>query len=115
MSETGRHPRHVLDELIHSPVRLSIMATLAAAEETDFRFLRESLEISDSLLSKHAAQLEASGYLRITKGFVGKRPSTWYSLTGEGRTAFERYRRTLAHILGGPSADEARPRTRQDP
>ncbi|WP_328473276.1 winged helix-turn-helix domain-containing protein [Streptomyces sp. NBC_00448] len=102
----------MLDELIHSPVRLSIMATLAAAEEADFRFLRESLEISDSLLSKHAAQLEASGYIRVTKGFVDKRASTWYSLTEDGRTAFARYRRTLADILGGPAADDAKPDTR---
>lgn len=98
--EARQHPRLDLDELIHSPVRLSLMATLAAAGETDFRFLRESLQISDSLLSKHAAQLETSGYLHVVKGFVGKRSSTWYSLTDEGRAAFDRYRRTLAEILG---------------
>lgn len=107
---TRPHPRYGLDDLIHSPVRLSIMATLATAGETDFRFLREGLQISDSLLSKHAATLEASGYLRVVKGFVGKRPSTWYSLTDEGRAAFERYRRTLAEILGDgagtPTAQE---------
>jgi DNA-binding MarR family transcriptional regulator len=95
-----QHPRHELDELIHSPVRLSIMATLATAGETDFRYLREALQISDSLLSKHAAQLEASGYLHVVKGFVGKRPSTWFSLTDQGRAAFDRYRGTLARILG---------------
>lgn len=95
-----QHPRHGLDELIHSPVRLSIMATLATAGETDFRFLREALQISDSLLSKHAAQLEASGYVNVVKGFVGKRASTWFTLTDEGRAAFDRYRRTLAEILG---------------
>jgi DNA-binding MarR family transcriptional regulator len=105
-----QHPRLGLDELIHSPVRLSIMATLATAGETDFRFLRETLQISDSLLSKHAAQLEASGYVNVVKGFVGKRSSTWYTLTDEGRAAFERYRRTLAEILGeggGPDGTSA--------
>lgn len=111
--EARQHPRHDLDELIHSPVRLSLMATLAAAGETDFRYLRESLQISDSLLSKHAAQLETSGYLHVVKGFVGKRSSTWYSLTDEGRAAFDRYRRTLAEILGdgtgAAGSDTARP------
>jgi len=103
------HPRHKLDEIIHSPVRLSIMATLAAAGETDFRFLREALEISDSLLSKHVSQLEASGYVNVVKGYVGKRPSTWYSMTDTGRAAFTRYRVTLRHILGerGPTSEDS--------
>ncbi|HEX4222081.1 MAG TPA: transcriptional regulator [Pseudonocardiaceae bacterium] len=89
-----------IDELIHSPIRLSIMATLAAAEETDFKFLKESLEISDSLLSKHISRLEAADYVNVVKGFVGKRPSTWYSLTDTGRAAFNHYRATLTRILG---------------
>lgn len=112
-----QHPRLGLDELIHSPVRLSIMATLATAGETDFRFLRETLQISDSLLSKHAAQLEASGYVNVVKGFVGKRASTWYTLTDEGRAAFDRYRRTLAEILGesdGPANTPAQKGTSHD-
>lgn len=104
-----QHPRHGLDELIHSPVRLSLMATLATAGETDFRFLRDALEISDSLLSKHAAQLEAAGYVHVVKGFVGKRPSTWFSLTEDGRAAFDRYRRTLAEILESGAAGSGAP------
>lgn len=100
-TDTARHPRHDIEELIHSPVRLSIMAALAAAAgETPFRPLRDSLQISDSLLSKYAAQLEASGYLRVVKGLVDKRPSTRYSLTDEGRAAFERYRTALTSIIG---------------
>jgi DNA-binding MarR family transcriptional regulator len=112
MSDSGQrqqHPRHALDEVIHSPVRLSIVSVLAAAGETDFRFLREQLEISDSLLSKHGAQLEAAGYVRIVKGFVGKRPSTWYILTDEGHTAFVRYQRTLRAILDGSAAGTGEP------
>jgi DNA-binding MarR family transcriptional regulator len=78
------------------------MATLSVAGETDFQFLAKTLEISDSLLSKYASQLEASGYLNVVKGYVGKRPSTWYSLTDTGRAAFARYRATLGHILDDP-------------
>ena len=102
MSEPKSHPRHELDELIHSPVRLSIMATVSVAGETDFQFLCRTLQVSDSLLSKHVSQLEASGYLNVVKGYVGKRPSTWYSLTDAGQAAFIRYRATLAHILNDP-------------
>ncbi|WP_336211837.1 winged helix-turn-helix domain-containing protein [Nonomuraea sp. LPB2021202275-12-8] len=95
------HPRHALDEIIHAPVRLSIMAMLAAAETVEFRFLRDSIEVSDSLLSKHIQTLEKAGYVRVEKGFVGKRPRTWLALTDEGRSAFQDYTAILRRITEG--------------
>ena len=47
------HPRARLDDVIHAPVRVSIMAALAVADRIDFGYLRELLEVSDCLLSKH--------------------------------------------------------------
>ncbi|WP_433380463.1 transcriptional regulator [Streptosporangium sp. CA-115845] len=44
--------------------------------------------ISDSVLSKHASALETAGYVQIRKGYVGKRPRTWFSLTREGHAAY---------------------------
>ncbi|TMR94907.1 transcriptional regulator [Nonomuraea sp. NBC_00507] len=95
------HPRHALDEIIHAPVRLSIMAMLAAAETAEFGFLRDTIEVSDSLLSKHIQTLEKAGYVRVTKGFVGKRPRTWLALTDEGRDAFQSYTSILRQITEG--------------
>ncbi|WP_246060271.1 winged helix-turn-helix domain-containing protein [Herbidospora galbida] len=97
------HPRHDLDDLIHAPVRLSIMAALAAAEQADFRFLKETIEVSDSLLSKHLLALEEAGYVNAAKAFEGKRPRTWLSLTDQGREAFRRYMDVLQQIIGKPS------------
>ncbi|MGI5160082.1 winged helix-turn-helix domain-containing protein [Microbispora sp. CA-102843] len=93
------HPRHELDEIIHAPVRLSIMAALAAADRADFRFLRDTIEVSDSLLSKHILTLEQAGYVRVEKTFVGKRARTWLSLTDQGRMAFETYMDVLRRIV----------------
>lgn len=101
----GSHPRHGLDAVIHAPVRLSIMAALAAAERMEFQLLRDTVEISDSLLSKHIATLENAGYVLVTKGYAGKRPRTWLSLTRAGRDAFRRYVDTLRYIVD----DGARP------
>ncbi|MCT9932907.1 transcriptional regulator [Planotetraspora sp. A-T 1434] len=95
------HPRHELDEVIHAPVRLSIMAALAAAEKADFRFLRDTIEVSDSLLSKHILTLEEAGYIRVEKTFVGKRARTWLSLTDRGRDAFTAYTDVLRRITEG--------------
>ena len=48
-----------LDDLIHSPVRLSVMSALRHADAVHFGLLRDTVEVSDSLLSKHLAALEA--------------------------------------------------------
>jgi len=92
------HPRHQLDELIHTPVRLSMMAALAAADSIDFQHLRDLVEVSDSLLSKHISTLEEAGYLHVVKGYTGKRPRTWLSLTSKGREAYEAYIAVLRSI-----------------
>lgn len=91
-----------LDPVIHAPARLQIVSLLAAATEAEFGFVRDSLEISDSVLSKHAAALEKAGYVEIRKGYVGKRPRTWLKLSPEGRRAFTAYVDTLRSIVGSP-------------
>ncbi len=94
------HPRTRLDELVHHPVRFSLMAALAKAEELEFRFVRETLGVSDSVLSRQASTLEDAGYIRIRKGFVGKRPRTWLSLTATGRRTFDKHVQALREIAG---------------
>ncbi|HEX3783658.1 MAG TPA: transcriptional regulator [Pseudonocardiaceae bacterium] len=93
------HPRHQLDERIHTPVRFSLMAALAATGEAEFKALRETLEVSESLLSQHVRVLEGAGYVYVRKGFVGKRPRTWLSLTPEGERAFAAHCETLRAIV----------------
>lgn len=93
------HPRARLEDLVHQPVRFSLLACLAQADELEFRFLRETLQISDSLLSRHSSTLERAGYVAIRKGHVGKWPRTWLRLTPEGRTAFSDHLDTLREIV----------------
>jgi DNA-binding MarR family transcriptional regulator len=103
------HLRHSLDPVIHSPVRFSIVAALAAAERLEFRSLRDSVEISDSLLSKHLAALEEASYVEVSKGHVGKRPRTWVSLAPHGRAAFEAHFAALRAIASpGLAVSEGR-------
>ncbi|WP_299038795.1 transcriptional regulator [uncultured Pseudokineococcus sp.] len=105
MSTTqGHHARHRLDEAIHAPVRLSLVAALAQVDEAEFAHVRDTIEVTDSTLSKQAAQLEVVGYVRIRKGHVGKRPRTWLSLTPTGREALARHLDALRLIAEGPSS-----------
>ena len=95
------HPRHGLDDLLGHPVRFSVVAMLAAAENAEFSFVRDSVEVTDSVLSKQVSALEQAGYVRVKKGFVGKRPRTWLSLTRDGRRRFERHMNALRDIAAG--------------
>jgi DNA-binding MarR family transcriptional regulator len=105
MTETpvGRHPRHGLDDLIHAPVRFSIMATLSAVDKAEFSFVRDTVEITDSALSKQISALEAAGYVVVKKGYVGKRPRTWLSLSAAGRAAYQSHTAALTEIARGPT------------
>lgn len=94
----GAHPRHDLDDLLQSPVRFSIMAALSGVGEAEFAFIRDTVEVSDSTLSKQVTVLEGAGYVRVKKGYVGKRPRTWLSLTPQGRERFARQLATLRRI-----------------
>jgi len=43
-----------LDSSIQSPARLKLMTMLTAVSEAEFSTLRDSLDVSDSVLSKQA-------------------------------------------------------------
>ncbi|MBK7644641.1 MAG: transcriptional regulator [Planctomycetes bacterium] len=79
------------DKLIHEPIRLAIVSTLAVHDSLSFRELRDMLGATDGNLSVHARKLEESGYLSCKKGFDGRVPRTEYALSASGRRALERY------------------------
>lgn len=94
----NRAPR--FDAVIHAPGRLQICAILSAADEAEFAMLRESLGVSDSVLSKHLKQLEEAGYVRPRKQACEGRQRTWLSLTPAGRTAFAAHVAELTRLAG---------------
>lgn len=99
-------PAPELDRVIHEPVRLRIMSLLAGVDTADFAFLRTALGLSKGNLSVHAARLEVSGYIEITKTFEGKLPKTRYRMTQPGRRALERYWESLDAIRGALNGHE---------
>ncbi|HIF23344.1 MAG TPA: MarR family transcriptional regulator [Gemmatimonadetes bacterium] len=81
----------LLNEVIYAPNRLKICAFLAPLELAEFRVLRDELDVSDSVLSKHVKQLENAGYVRQRKGSANGRKRSWLQLTAKGRRAFKQY------------------------
>jgi DNA-binding MarR family transcriptional regulator len=98
------HPRHQLNPIIHSPTRFSIMAALMAADKVEFRFVRDTVELSDSALSQQLTTLEEAGYVEVTKGQVGRRPRTWLSATPAGRAAFSQHLAVLNQLAASAAA-----------
>jgi len=99
-----------LDPLVHPPARLSIFALLAAASDwVTFATVRDSVGISDSVLSKHVRVLEEAGYLEVRKGAVGRRFRTWLRLTPRGSAAFAGHVSALQELaaLARPRAARA--------
>lgn len=102
MSAPEVHPRHQLSETLGNPIRFSLVAALASLSEADFATLRDLLEVSDSVLSRQTFKLEQAGIVEVRKGFVGKRPRTWLSLTSNGRKAWNAHVEALQLIIGKP-------------
>ena len=100
-TEPPVHPRHELSEVLHQPVRFSITAALYRTETMDFKDLRNTIQVSDSVLSKQLSALEKAGYVDIKKAFVGKFPRTSVKLTKAGAQAWEHHIATLRLIAGG--------------
>jgi len=95
-----------IDEILHSRVRLAIVAFLAGAKTAEFSAVRDAIRTTDGNASVHLRKLEDAGYIAMQKHFVARRPQTLYALTGRGRQALLDYVAHLETLLppgGGPA------------
>ena len=90
-----------LDPILQPPARLKLMTMLTAVSEAEFATLRESLAVSDSVLSKHVSALAADEYVRSRKGMHAGRRTTWISLTPTGRAALRSHVAALRELIAG--------------
>jgi DNA-binding MarR family transcriptional regulator len=92
----------MLNEIIHQPVRLRIMAALVTLEvgnEVDFTYLRGLLQVTDGNLGAHLRKLEEAGYIAVNKTFVDRKPRTFVAATTKGRKVFQEHVTALELIL----------------
>src|ERR1700712_2491008 len=83
-----------LDDIIHQPLRLRIMAALnalPAANGLEFSKLKKLTGATDGNLGAHIETL--------AKAFVGKKPQTTVTATAAGRAAFARHVAMLKRII----------------
>jgi DNA-binding transcriptional ArsR family regulator len=80
-----------VDRLVHEPARLGIMTVLSSAEVVEFKFVSTVLGLSKGNLSSHTQKLEDAGYIKIIKGYDGKKPMTSFRITSRGQKALSAY------------------------
>jgi DNA-binding MarR family transcriptional regulator len=91
-----------LDDIIHQPLRLRIMAALnalPAGAGLEFAKLKMLTGATDGNLGAHIETLSKAGYVAVEKAFVGKKPQTTVSATAAGRAAFARHVAMLQEII----------------
>lgn len=89
-----------LDDVIHGRLRLGVMAHLAGnAGVADFMELKQALNATKGNLSIHLRKLEQAGYIKIEKGYLGRRPNTRVRITRSGRKALSAYLENLDKLL----------------
>ncbi|MFJ4097762.1 winged helix-turn-helix domain-containing protein [Kitasatospora sp. NPDC089913] len=94
-----QHPTLALDDTVHQRVRLGVLAIAREAESVDFAFLKQELGLTDGNLSRHLKVLEDSGLVAVNKGYAGRRPRTWVTLTTAGTQALDRELRALRELV----------------
>jgi len=94
-----------IDEILHSRVRLAIVAFLAGAKTADFAAVRAATKTTDGNASVHLRKLEDAGYVAMQKRFVARKPQTLYSLTESWRKALLDYVAHLEALLPSSSAE----------
>lgn len=90
-----------LEPDLNNPTRLGIVSSLKNRDRAEFKLLRDSLGVSDSVLSRHITALEKAGLVAVKKGYVGKRPRTWVSITSDGAKRLESHVRALRELAEG--------------
>lgn len=89
-----------LDPILHSQLRLAIVAILVEVEQADFNFLRDQTGATQGNLSVQINKLKEAGYINVKKGFKGNYPHTVCSITELGVNKFETYVDAIGGYLG---------------
>jgi DNA-binding transcriptional ArsR family regulator len=88
-----------LDKMLEHRARLGICVLLARHQELSFSRLKELLGETDGNLGAHLRKLEESGYARVRKQFVQRKPVSWYSLSAEGRKALQSHLHAITDLI----------------
>ncbi len=93
------NPIENLNKIFDSRVRLGIMSTLMVNDEINFNDLKELIDVTDGNLASHMKSLEDSSYVKVNKGFIGRKTNTTYAVTKAGQKAFQQHVAALEQMI----------------
>jgi len=94
-----KNPIEHLNKVFDSRIRLGIMSALLVNEEVNFNDLKELIQVTDGNLASHLKTLEESSYIKVQKGFIGRKTNTTYSVTKAGEKAFKLHLDALEKMI----------------
>jgi DNA-binding MarR family transcriptional regulator len=94
-----KNPIENLNKIFDSRIRLGIMSAVMVNEEVNFNDLKELIQVTDGNLASHVKTLEDAAYIKVKKGFIGKKTNTTYSVTKSGEKAFKLHLEALEQMI----------------
>ncbi|MBS1654423.1 MAG: transcriptional regulator [Bacteroidetes bacterium] len=96
-----KNPITGLNKVFESRIRLGVMSILMVNDEVSFNDLKQMLEVTDGNLATHLVTLEENGYIKVHKGFIGRKTNTTYAITKAGEKAFSDHITALENMIKG--------------
>jgi DNA-binding MarR family transcriptional regulator len=90
---------HKLNKIFDHRIRLGIMSALLVNDGVNFKFLKELLDVTDGNLASHMKPLEENKYVKVEKGFIGRKTNTTYKVTRAGEKAFKEHLKALEAMI----------------
>lgn len=95
------NPIGQLNKVFDSRIRIGIMSALMVNEQLNFNDLKALIAVTDGNLASHLKTLEENSYIKVQKGFIGRKTNTTYSITKNGEKAFRTHLDALEKIIKG--------------
>src|SRR5215813_8423627 len=96
-----KNPIGNLNKVFDSRIRMGVMSILMMNQEISFNDLKQLLELTDGNLASHMINLEENGFIKVHKGFIGRKTNTTYSVTKNGEKAFTDHITALEAMIKG--------------
>lgn len=94
-----KNPIENLNKAFDNRIRLGIMSALMVNSEVNFNELKELIQLTDGNLASHLKNLEDNGYVKVQKGFIGRKTNTTYAATKAGEKAFRLHLDALEEMI----------------
>jgi len=88
-----------LNKIFDSRIRIGIMSALIVNDSMNFNELKSLVDATDGNLATHLKTLEENGFIKVQKGFIGRKTNTTYAISKAGEKAFRSHLDALEKII----------------